>query len=288
MLVSPSSDELRSHADRKGELIMAVVEYQMEGHVAVVTLNRPEARNAISPQVAVLLAEAWERVRDDEQVRVAIVTGTGTSFCAGADLGRLIPLISGAREPEDEWDRRMRSEPGIVSKALLRNFDPEKPVIAALNGHAIAGGMELTQGTDIRVSVPEARLGVQEVKWAIFPAGGSTVRLPAQLPFSKAMELLLTGDLMSADDALALGFLNYVVSDAQLLPKAREIAEKIAANGPIAVKAIRKSARACLGLPEADALRLESEISGPVFQTEDAREGPRAFMEKRQPQYQGR
>ncbi len=196
--------------------------------------------------------------------------------------------MSGAREPENEWDERVVREPGITARALLRNFDPEKPVIAAINGHAIAGGMELVQGTDIRVACPEARFGVQEVKWAIFPAGGSTVRLPAQLPFAKAMELLLTGDLVDAEQALALGFLNYVEAAGQVMDKAMEIAEKIAANGPIAVRAIRKSARACLGLPEKDALRLESELSAPVFRTEDAREGPRAFMEKRPPRYEGR
>jgi len=196
--------------------------------------------------------------------------------------------VSGARKPENDFDRRVISEPGITSAALLRNFDTEKPIIAAINGHAIAGGMEMVQGTDIRVSVPEARFGVQEVKWAIFPAGGSTVRLPVQLPFAKAMELLLTGDLISADEALKIGFLNYVVPADQLLKKAMEIAEKIAANGPLAVRAIRKSARACLGLPEKDALRIENEISGPVFQTEDAREGPKAFMEKRKPSYKGR
>jgi enoyl-CoA hydratase len=148
--------------------------------------------------------------------------------------------------------------------------------------------MELLQGTDIRVSCPEAKFGVQEVKWAIFPAGGSTVRLPVQLPFAKAMELLLTGDLIDAAQAEAIGFLNYVVPADEVMGKALEIAEKIARNGPIAVKAIRKSARACLGLAERDALKLENEISGPVFQTEDAKEGPRAFMEKREPSYQGR
>jgi enoyl-CoA hydratase len=267
---------------------MALVDYRVEGHVAIVTLNRPDARNAINPEVAVRLADAWKSIRDDGNVRVGIVTGTGSAFCAGADLGQLIPMVSGARKPENDFDRRVVAEPGITSAALLRNFDTEKPIIAAINGHAIAGGMEMVQGTDIRVSVPEARFGVQEVKWAIFPAGGSTVRLPVQLPFAKAMELLLTGDLISADEALRIGFLNYVVPPDQLMKKALEIAEKIAANGPLAVRAIRKSARACLGLPEKEALRLESEISGPVFQTEDAREGPRAFMEKRKPQYKGR
>ena len=265
---------------------MAVVEFELDGHVAVVTLNRPEARNAISPEVGVRLAEAWQEVKDNDAVRVAVLTGTGSSFCAGADLGQLIPLISGARKPENEWDERVLAEPGITARGLLRNFDPEKPVIAAINGHAIAGGMEMVQGTDIRISAPEAKFGVQEVKWAIFPAGGSTVRLPAQLPFAKAMELMLTGDLVTADEALSLGFLNYVTDDP--MAKAMEIAGKIAANGPLAVRAIRRSARACLGLPEREGLQLESEISGPVFLTEDAREGPRAFMEKRKPQYHGR
>lgn len=267
---------------------MAVVDYRVEGHVAIVTLNRPEARNAISPEVGVRLARAWEQVRADDNVRVAIVTGTGSAFCAGADLGQLIPLMTGARQAENEWDRQVVETPGLTSCAILRNFDTEKPVIAAINGHAIAGGMELLQGTDIRVSCPEARFGVQEVKWAIFPAGGSTVRLPRQLPYSKAMELLLTGDLVSAQEALDLGFLNYVVPPEEVFPKAMEIAQKIAANGPLAVKAIRKSARACLGHPEEDALRMEREFAAPVFQTEDAKEGPRSFMEKRQPVYRGR
>ncbi len=265
---------------------MALVEYAQHGHVAIVTFNRPEARNAINPEVAVRLADAWQDVKDNDAVRVAVLTGTGSAFCAGADLGQLIPMISGARKPENEWDARVASDRGIIGRAILRDFDTEKPVIAAINGHAIAGGMEIVQGTDIRVSVPEARFGVQEVKWAIFPGGGSTVRLPAQLPYAKAMELLLTGDLITAEEALALGFLNYVTDDP--MQKAMEIAEKIAANGPIAVKAIRRSARECLGKPEREALRIENEISAPVFQTEDAKEGPRAFMEKRQPEYHGR
>jgi len=265
---------------------MPLVDFDMRGHIAVITLNRPDARNAINPEVAVRLADAWQEVKDNGGVRVAVLTGTGNAFCAGADLGQLIPLVSGARKPENEWDERVVSEPGIAGRALLRNFDPEKPVIAAINGHAIAGGMELVQGTDIRISVPGAKYGVQEVKWAIFPAGGSTVRLPVQLPYAKAMELLLTGELISAEQALTFGFLNYVTED--YLDRSLEIAEKIAANGPLAVKAIRQSVKECLGKPEQEALKIESRISAPVFQTEDAREGPKAFMEKRQPKYFGR
>ena len=266
-----------------------VVNFERRRHVAIVTLNRPEARNAISPEMLVRLAEAWTRVRDDQEIRVAVVTGAGDkAFCSGADLGRFIPLMSGARPPEDEWDRRVLADREMLGTGLLRTFDVVKPVIAAINGHAIAGGMELAQGTDLRIASDTAKLGVQEVKWAIFPGGGSTVRLPRQVPYARAMELLLTGDLITAAEALQLGFLNRVVPQGEVLPAALELAERIAANGPIAVQAIRRSARACLGRPEADAMRIESEMAAPVFRTEDAREGPLAFMQKRKPVFQGR
>jgi enoyl-CoA hydratase len=266
-----------------------VVNFERRRHVAIVTLNRPEALNAISPEMLVRLAEAWTRVRDDQEIRVAVVTGAGDkAFCSGADLGRFIPLMSRARPPEDEWDRRVLADRDMLGTGLLRTFDVVKPVIAAINGHAIAGGMELAQGTDLRVASDTAKLGVQEVKWAIFPGGGSTVRLPRQVPYARAMELLLTGDLITAAEALEWGFLNRVVPQGEVLPAALELAERIAANGPIAVQAIRRSARACLGRPEADAMQIESEMAAPVFRTEDAREGPLAFMQKRRPVFNGR
>ena len=267
---------------------MAAIEFEHTNHIATVTINRPEARNAMNPEVFVRLYDAFHEVESNSDIRVAIITGAGDkAFCAGADLGRLIPLMNGARQPEDEWDSRWVDD---VSKqgTYLMGRDTVKPVIAAINGHAIAGGMELVQGTDIRISVPEAKLGVQEVKWALFPAGASTVRLPRQLPYAKAMELLLTGDLITAEEALNYGFLNYIVEPAELMNKAMQIAEKLAANGPIAVQAIRKSAREVWGRPEEEALKLESTFSAPVFQTEDAIEGPKAFMEKRAPVYKGR
>ncbi|MBN9567247.1 enoyl-CoA hydratase-related protein [Parvibaculum sp.] len=259
------------------------------GHIALVTLNRPEARNSFSPEMLVRLAGHWEEVRDDANIRVAIVTGAGDkAFCSGADLGQLIPLINGARKPQNEWDQKILDDPNILAKGLLRTFDVTKPVIAAINGFAVAGGMELAQGTDMRIAADTAKLGVQEVKWAIFPGGGSTVRLPRQIPYARAMELLLTGDLISAQEAYDLGFLNRVVPQKQVLDAAFELAEKIAANGPIAVQAIRKSARECLGRPESEAMGMESRFAAPVFKTEDAREGPKAFMEKRKPNYKGR
>ena len=267
---------------------MAAIEFEYSDHIATVTINRPEARNAMNPEVFVRLYDAFHEIESNNDIRVAIITGAGDkAFCAGADLGRLIPLMNGVRQPEDEWDNRWVNE---VNKqgTYLMGRDTVKPVIAAINGHAIAGGMELVQGTDIRISVPEAKFGVQEVKWALFPAGGSTVRLPRQIPYAKAMELLLTGDLITAEEALRCGFLNYVVGPAELMNKAMQIAEKLAANGPMAVQAIRKSAREVWGRPEEEALKLESTYSAPVFQTEDAIEGPKAFMEKRVPVYKGR
>jgi enoyl-CoA hydratase len=268
---------------------MAVVELERRDHVAVITLNRPEARNALNPEVIVRLARAWDEVDTDDEVRVAVITGAGDkAFCAGADLGQLIPLTTGARKPENEFDEAVVADPLIGRKAMLRDWTPSKPVIAAINGHAIAGGCEIVQGTDIRVAASTARFGVQEVKWGLYPLGGSSVRLPRQFPEAVAMELLLTGDLLDAESCLRYGFLNHVVAPEEVLGKALEIAGKIAANGPLAVKAIKAGAREAIGRPEAEAMAIELKWGGPVFRTEDAVEGPRAFMEKRAPVFKGR
>jgi len=191
--------------------------------------------------------------------------------------------MSGARKAEDEWDEELSKDPELSQKALVRINILQKPLICALNGHAIAGGCELLQACDIRVASKEAKFGLQEPKWGLFPVSGSTVRLPSQIPFPIAMEILLTGNLFDAEKALKYGLVNYVVESNQVLPKALELAETIANNGPTAIQAIWKSAHECIGLPEKQALDKEMEIGLPVFAHPDAREGPRAFKEKRKP-----
>src|SRR5216684_7376746 len=268
---------------------MPALNFETRGHIAYLTLNRPEVHNALNPEMLVQMSEAWHEVARNDGVRVAIVTGAGDkAFSAGADLGRLIPLFSRARQPEDDWDRKLLANPAVPDAALLRGFEFYKPVISAINGFCIAGGMEFMQATDLRVAVDSASFGLQEVKWAILPGAGSLARLPRQMPYCKAMEILLTGNRIDAAEAYRLGLINYVVSREQLMPKAEEVAATIAENGPFAVRKIKEAVIKCSGVPLAEAFKIENAISRQVMVTEDAREGPRAFMEKRKPRYQGK
>jgi enoyl-CoA hydratase len=268
---------------------MSVVELEINDGIAVVTLNRPEVMNAMNPELIVKLERAWLTVRDNPAVRVAILTGAGTkSFSSGADLGRLIPLLSGARPPEDEYDRAIMTDKDLMARASLQTLDVSKPVIAAVNGYAMAGGMEMLQGTDLRVASTTATFGLREVQRGLVAHGGSCVRLARQVPYVQAMEILLLGDAFDAAKALEIGLVNYVVEPDQVMDKAMDMARRIAANGPLAVQLTRRAVRECLGRPERDALALEDEIGMTVYATEDAKEGPRAFMEKREPVFVGR
>ena len=264
--------------------------YEKRDGVAYLTINRPEVRNAISPEVMVRLADAWVDFNEDPELRVAIITGAGDqAFSAGADLGRLIPLLTRARQPEDEWDRRVLENRGAIqSVALLRSYDVFKPIIAAVNGFCLAGGTELLQATDIRIASTNASFGLSEVKRAIIPAGGSLVRLARQIPYCKAMEILLVGDPIPADEAFRIGLVNYVVAPDELLPTAERFARTIAENGPLAVKAIKEGVIRTTGIPLEEAFKLELDLARQVMKSEDAREGPRAFLEKRRPRYTGR
>jgi enoyl-CoA hydratase len=263
--------------------------YEKNHGIATVTMNRPEVRNAINPEMLCRLADAWQDVNDDPEVRVVILTGAGEeAFCAGADLDRLVRMMQGLRPPETEFDERIKNDVSLIYKGLLRNYDVFKPIIAAVKGFCVAGGLEILNCTDIRVVADDAQIGLAEVKWSLFPMGGSTVRLPRQIPFPLAMELMLTGERISAAEAYRIGLVNKVVPAAQVMTEARRYADIINANGPLAVQAVKRSALASLGVPTAKALEQELEIGIPVSMSEDAREGPKAFKEKRKPVFKGR
>ncbi|HVA61129.1 MAG TPA: crotonase/enoyl-CoA hydratase family protein [Mycobacteriales bacterium] len=262
---------------------MADLETHRAGPVLIVTMNRPDAKNSLSLDMLAGLADAWEQIDADPEIRVAILTGAGGDFCAGADLKAM-----NASQQDSDAARRFRGDSGLAWKALLRHHQLSKPLIAAVEGYAVAGGTEILQGTDIRIAGESAVFGVVEVTRALFPLGGSTVRLRRQIPYTKAMELLLTGDRISAAEARDIGLIGRVVPDGQALDTALAVAERIARNGPLAVQAIKRSVQATEGLPEAEALKIELEIGLPIFATEDAKEGTLAFKEKREPRYQGR
>jgi len=263
--------------------------YEKDGHIATLTMNRPEARNAVNPEMLCRLADAWEDVNNDAEIRVAILTGAGEqAFCAGADLDKLVRMMQGAVPPENEYDERIKNDVGTIYKGFMRSLDVVKPIVAAVKGFCVAGGLEILNCCDIRVAAEDAQFGLAEVKWSLFPMGGSTVRIPRQIPWPIAMEIMLTGERISAQEAYRVCLVNKVVPAAQVMAEARRYAEIIAANGPLAVQAVKRSAVASLGQPTAKALEQELEIGIPVSMSADAREGPKAFKEKRKPVFKGR
>jgi enoyl-CoA hydratase len=249
---------------------------EQRGHVLIVTMNRPQARNAFSSSMLALMREAWDRADADSDIRVCVLTGAGGAFCAGADLKAMTSDHPGSKLGDVDLS---------VIEPLLKGRRLTKPLIAAVEGPAIAGGTEILQAADIRVAGESARFGVSEARWGLFPLGGSAVRLARQIPYTLAAELLLTGRHVTAAEALSIGLIGHVVPDGQALDKALEIAAAIAANGPVAVRAVLRTLRETEGLAENDAFAIEAKIGAAVFASDDAKEGPRAFAEKRRPQF---
>jgi enoyl-CoA hydratase len=259
-------------------------------HVVLITIDRPEAKNSLDMYHFRDLAAAWRRFGEDADAWTAIVTGVGQNFMAGADLKTYIPQITGLQEKiasgeVSEIDGCKLSD---GTYAVLRNAKLYKPVIAAVNGPCVAGGMEMLGGVDIRIATRNATFGVMEPKRGLFAGGGTTVRLPRQLAFPAAMEFLLTAERFPAERALELGLLNEIVEETELLDKAFDWARRINSNAPLAVQATKESVMRGLGLPLREAYKVESELAQQVFQSEDAVEGPKAFAEKRDPHWSAR
>ncbi len=259
-----------------------------DGPVVTLTLNRPEVKNAINPEVLCRLADAWDLIDGDDEIRVAIITGAGGSFCAGADLDKLVTASLKRLPPEDEYEQRCRDDPGTIFKGFLRTYRLAKPLIGAIEGHCIAGGIELLMSIDIRVAGESATFGISEVRWGLFPMAGSTVRLRRQIPYTMAMQLLLTGDHVPAAEALRMGLIGRVVPDGEALAAARDVAQRIAANGPLAVRKIKQAVVETESMPEEKAFEIDLKLGMEAMNSQDAREGPKAFKEKRTPQFHGR
>ena len=252
-----------------------------ENATLVLTLNRPEAKNALSLPMLVGLYDGWVEADEDDTVRSIVLTGAGGAFCAGMDL----KALAGSGLEGEEYRHRLKADPDLHWKAMLRHHRPRKPVIAAIEGYCVAGGTEIIQGTDIRVAGKSATFGLFEVKRGLFPIGGSTVRLQRQIPRTHALEMLLTARPYSAQEAAAIGLIGHVVPDGTALDKALEIAERVNACGPLAVEAVKASVYETAELTETEGLAAELKRGWPIFDTADAKEGTRAFAEKRPPVY---
>jgi len=246
---------------------------ETRGQVLVLTLNRPEAKNAFNAELSVALSDALDRFDEDPALRVAVLTGAGGSFSAGMDLKALLKGEQSATAKRGGF--------GIMTRP------PEKPIIAAIEGYAVAGGMELALCCDLIVATEASKHGLPEVKRGLVAVGGGLFRLPARVPYHVVMELALTGDLVPAQRMLELGLITRVVPPGHALDAAVELAERIAANAPLAVQATKQILRAARAWTEEEAWTEQRKLAKPALKSEDAKEGARAFAEKRPPVWRG-
>jgi len=252
----------------------------------VLTMNRPERRNALSLDMLVRLADAWDAIEADSSVRSAVLTGAGGHYCVGGDLSSGW-MAGGRSDDPSEHERRAMEDPGLIARGLLLLDYLRVPVIAAVNGDCMGGGCEMLQQTDIRVAEEHARFGVPEVTRGLMAGAGSTMRLKRQIPYAVAMEMLLTGRILDAEEALRWGLVTHVVPTGQGLATALELAAVVAAAAPISVAATKASAIETGWLPETEARPIENGYTATVTRSDDAKEGMRAFVEKRPPAWTG-
>jgi len=257
--------------------------------IALVTLNRPAKRNAFSPEMVVRLAKFWRDVIGDHDVRVVVITGAGDqAFSSGGDLGTVIPIMMRTRDPRDEWEEQLAADRKQLGAALLRDATFFKPVIAAINGHAYAGGGELLLATDLRIMSSEATIGFPEVRRGLIAHDGALVRAARQVAWVHAMELLVAGEQISASRALEMGLVNRVVPPADVLPVALDMARRVGLGAPVALEKTKEAMVLSSGRPFDEALAIETRCTKENAATDDAKEGPRAFLEKRAPVFKGR
>jgi enoyl-CoA hydratase/carnithine racemase len=256
-----------------------VMSYQKQRRIGIITLNRPEVHNALNAELAAKLMAAWDDFNADPALVVLIITGAGgRAFCAGADIKER----AAGQDPHvaDFWG------PGY--KLPMRETEVYKPIIAAIDGYCLGGGLELALACDIRVASEKSVFGQPEIKRGFFPGMGASQRLPRVLPYNFAAELLFTGDYMDAAEAYRLGLINRLVAAEEVMPAAMKLAEKISRRPPLALRAVKEALLKSYDLPLSQGLRLEGLLRHAVGRTEDAREGIRAFMEKRTPDFKGR
>ena len=267
---------------------MSALIFEKRGQQAWITLNRPDHKNLMNGEMFVQLVDAWAEVRSDDTIRVAVLTGAGDEdFCCGGDLTNLIGLWTGSKQPQNEIDERLLADPMIADKVMLKDEPIYKPIIAVINGRALGGGTELLQATDIRIAAEHATFALPEPRSGLVPGAGSMVRLTRQLPYAHAMKILLSGEPVSAQEALAMGLVSEVVAAERLQARAEELADNVCKQAPLALQAIKRTALITHTLPWADAFQFEMEQSATVMMSKDAREGPRAFKEKRVPDFKG-
>lgn len=261
---------------------------ERDGGVVVLTMNNPRRKNALTPAMIALMAQAWDEIDADDGIRVAILTGSGNSYCVGGDLADGWMTRGPKAEEKAAPAAEGKSSGSVISDGLLLSRSLAKPLIAAVNGPCLGGGCEMLQQTDIRIAEEHAVFGLPEAKWGLIAGAGSTVRLKRQIPYTKAMEMILTGDPLTAAEAYHFGLVGHVVPTGQSLDKAREIAARVAANGPLAVRNAKAAVVNSGWIDEEDARRIERRFVVEVVRSEDAKEGLAAFAAKREPRFSGR